>query len=159
MPGRNRAWADTLIDVGLVDAAAQQSSDLLANAPVTDTITVVRILVDLYGFFHTPSPTVVGAQAIDVGIGVTSFEAFTANATPDVNTDNEYPPRGWLYLTRAVIARYPEEASEPVHIQADVRSMRRVDKGKLFIALANNSVDGIVQGIHVVGRVRVLCLT
>lgn len=88
---RGRAWADTLINLSISAGAAQSATDLLANAPTIDTLTAIRIVLDLE-FYPVVNTLTDGIMAIDVGIGVTSLEAFAVNATPDVNVDGEYPP-------------------------------------------------------------------
>jgi len=160
---RNRAWADTLFDVNIVSGAAAQNSDLLANAPAVDTITAVRILIRLEAWPPLLS-LVDGAMSFDVAIGVSSLEAFGVNALPDPNTDNEYPPRGWLYIDRGFVRNAnsstgPVDQASPAVMKADVRSMRRVDKGKLFLAMSASLLDGSGFDLRVAGRVRVLCLT
>jgi len=108
---RARAWADTLVNLTVVSAAGQSATDLLANAPTIDTITAVRIVLRLEAYPAVANASD-GIQAIDVGIGVTSLEAFGVNATPDVNTDNEYLPRGWLYVERGTV--YNVTNTDPV---------------------------------------------
>ena len=162
MTQRHRAWADTLFDVALVAEAAQQTSDLLANAPTIDTITAVRLIIQLEA---APSlgTTGDGMMAFNVGVGVTSLEAFTANATLDVNTDNEYPPRGWLYLGQKLVVYDSPDVNfatiKLAMIDVDIRSQRKVDKGKLYLSMSANNIVGSSFSLIVAGRVRVLCLT
>jgi len=159
MPNRGRSWSDTLFNVLLVSGAAQINSDLLANAPVADTLTVVRLVVDLQGYVQTTISTV-GSQSLDVGIGVSSLEAFGVNALPDVNVDDEYPPRGWLYINRKVAIRYAiDSPTVTARHQVDLRAMRRIDKGKLFVSMSTTAIDGTSQAVRVTGRIRALCLT
>jgi len=47
----------------------------------------------------------------------------------------------------------------PAVFKADLRSMRRVDKGKLFLAVSSTFIAGASYNVQIVGRVRVLCLT
>ena len=160
---RGRAWADTLIDLDLVAANAQLNFDLLANAPTVDTLTAIRLIVRL-DTYPQPNTNVNGIARVHVGVGVTSLEAFGVNAVPDVDVDNEYPPRGWIYVETAGCYVNNDSATGestiiPASFRADIRSMRRVDKGKLFMAIGSNDVTGVPGTLTVVGRVRVLCLT
>ena len=162
MTQRHRAWADTIFGLSVVAGAAQSNNDLLANAPTIDTITAVRLIIQLEAV-PTLGTTVDGVMAFDIGVGVTSLEAFTANATPDVNSDDEYPPRGWLYIGRKlVLADSPDvnfQTSKVAMFDVDIRSMRKVDKGKLYLSMSANQISGTSFSLVVGGRVRVLCLT
>ena len=160
---RGRAWADTLINLTLTSAAAQTNHDLLANAPTSDTLTVIRIIGDLWWSTASQATQITGAQRLDIGIGVTSAEAFGVNATPDVNTDSEYPPRGWIYIGHTVCYHDRTAAAPgveiPTRLAFDIRAQRRIDKGKLYVALGNTNVLGTAFNGQVVGRIRALCLT
>ncbi len=160
---RNRAWQDTLFDLTIVPAAAQSNTDLLANAPPVDTLTVIRMIVGLEVY---PSLGLItdGLMAIDMGIGVTSLEAFTVNATPDVNVDDEYPPRGWLWIARKGVYNSVEASSGldtvyRANFEVDLRAMRKIDKGKLYLAVSSTVTAGSAFNTELMGRVRVLCLT
>jgi len=159
---RGRAWADTLINLSISAGAAQSATDLLANAPTIDTLTAIRIVLDLE-FYPVVNTLTDGIMAIDVGIGVTSLEAFAVNATPDVNVDGEYPPRGWLYIARTTayndVFGDTKDQWKPGALHVDIHSQRKVDKGKLFLAMSSTTVEGSGLGVRAIGRVRVLCLT
>ena len=160
---RGRSWADTLFNLTVVSAAAQSNNDLLANAPTSDTLTVVRIIGDLWWISSSLTVQSTGAERLDVGIGVTSTEAFGVNATPDVNTDSEYPPRGWLYISSTMFVHDRTAAEPGIEIPSrlafDIRAQRRIDKGKLYMAVSSNNVVGSSVTGKLVGRVRALCLT
>ena len=101
-PTRNRAWADIRFGATTLVAAVPQQFDLLANPPVQDTLTAVRIVGDLTGQYTVTNTVVDSLSAMDVGIGVSSSEAFAvaaAAALPKPFPDDEYPPRGWLYVS------------------------------------------------------------
>ena len=164
MTTRNRAWADTLIDNTVVNGG-QLRTDLLIGAPTIDTITAVRIVGDIMGFSGALSEAE-GTQLVDLGIGVTSREAFDALVLPDPNASGDYPPRGWLYVARAVMQTALPTGATPTAIfrrfaefHFDVRSMRKIDKGVLFMVISNTNADGGTETINLAGRVRVLCLT
>jgi len=160
---RNRSWADTIFSVAALIAGTPQHSNLLLNAPVVDTLTVVRIIGDLW-FHYDPASTIVDSLSLaSLGIGVTSIEAFTIGGTslPSPANDAQYPPRGWLYVNSQPVEQQAESTGVVNHManfKFDVGAMRKIDKGRLFSTIAN---DNIVVGgaMRVVGRIRVLCLT
>jgi len=163
MPGRNRAWADTIFCFKSVTDEGEDVSDLLVDAPTVDTLTAVRIVVDLS--VRAGAATIVdGTNCVSVGIGVTSTEAF-ANAPPVIPSpavSDQYPPRGWLYVATSGVTVNTIQSTSPfiqnAEFHADLRAMRKVDKGVLFIAITNTAILGTAT-VDVVGRVRVLCLT
>ena len=160
---RQRAWADDLISVSVV-AGSPQTRDLLTNAPVIDTMTAVRIVgyIEVNGAITTE---IEYAQLCDVGIGVASIEAFTVAGTslPAPNVDSDYPPRGWLYVARRQAWQFKAGGAQQQRHDAvfefDVRSMRKIDKGRLFITMASTDQGGTSTTMLFNGRVRTLCLT
>ncbi len=163
-PRRRLAWADTRLTTTLGSASGTLISNLLTNAPTVDTLTVNRIIVDLR-VFQSPVGDTEQAQVIDLGIGVSSTEAFNigASALSAPFNDNEYPPRGWLYVATAVAlqARPTNEGiwRQDAVFKADLRAMRKIDKGILFLFMRNVNFQGTDGAVSVVGRIRALCLT
>jgi len=160
MPGRNRAWADTVYSGLVIVDEGSLATDLLVNAPTVDTLTAVRIIIDVVVVL---SPAIVSdaLNVVSVGLGVTSREAFTAVALPDPAASTEYPPRGWLYVANKPVRSTATTVGLDVkeaHFQVDLRAMRKVDKGVLFLALGNAAVLNTLS-VDITGRVRVLCLT
>ena len=143
-----------------------QVFDLLSGASTVDSLTAVRIVGSLT-FMYSPNSTPADSLAIvDVGMGVSSVEAFAvgASALPDPTTDGaltEYPPRGWLYLDTQPVSRIAETEGVIDHqatFTFDFRAMRKIDKGRLFVIMEQNGI--IATGtLRVIGRVRTLCLT
>ena len=166
MVSRRRAWADTrIVDTLLGDGVALKT-DLLAGAPTSDTLTAVRIIGELYVYFSNTDETE-GRGSIDVGIGVSSGEAFAVGATalPDPTTTTEYPPRGWLYVATQPMVQTLPTGGTPVSIfrkepifKFDLGAMRKIDKGTLFLLVEQNVIGGVLSP-RLMGRVRVLCLT
>ena len=160
---RNRAWADRRLAVAALNDGSRQSFDLLANAPTVDTLTAVRIIGELW-FMYSPNSTIVDALSIvDLGIGVSSVEAFAQGAAslPDPTTETEYPPRGWLYVDTKPVWQQAESTGVINHaaqFKFDLGAMRKIDKGRLFLTMEQNDI--LVGGsMRVIGRVRTLCLT
>ena len=76
MSPRPRAWSDTRFAVASLVAGTRQDFDLLLNAPTVDTLTVVRIIGELW-FMYSPNSTVVDSLSIvDLAIGVGSVQSF-----------------------------------------------------------------------------------
>jgi len=164
MASRGRAWADTRFAVNPLVAGTRQNFDLLLDAPVTDTLTAVRIVGELTAYY-VPTTTVADSLSlIDVGIGVGSLESLTVGgaALPDPTAQNQYPPRGWLYVATKHVKQLITTDAGILDFEAnfkfDLRAMRKVDKGRLYLTMEQNNI--LVGGAMVVtGRVRVLCLT
>ena len=163
MASRPRSWADTRFSIASLVADAPQSFDLLAERPSSDTHTVIRLIGDLT-VQYSPNSTIVDSYSrVDVGIGVTSIEAFavlgTAMPNPS-NTPAEYPPRGWLYIHTLPVSQQAESVgviNNVARFVFDVKAMRKIDKGILFLTVEQNNI--IVGGsMRMVGRVRALCL-
>ena len=164
MPARRLAWQDTIFDSTTLAAGILQEFDLLANAPTSDTLTVERILVDVW-YFPGPTNENEGLAQVSFGIGVASQEAFAANILPDPQSQTEYPARGWLYVaTQPALQTMPSGGTPAAmwrmdcHFKADIRARRKIDKGILFLNTKNLTVSGDLT-LFRQGRVRVLCRT
>jgi len=161
---RRMAWADTRLTTTMGSASGTLTADLLINAPSVDTLTVNRILVDLR-VFASAVGDVEQMQVIDMGIGVCSTEAFSIGTTalPAPFNDDEYPPRGWLYVaTKPYLQARPTNEGiwrQDAVFKADLRAMRKIDKGVLFLFMRNLNFQGTDGAVTVVGRIRALCLT
>ena len=164
MPGRNRAWSDTIYIGAQINDGAVDVKDLLVNAPTVDTLTAVRIVLDLE-LRHGSDEGADITSAVHVGIGVCSVEAFAvseASALPSPAVATEYPPRGWLYANTQHCSESGGAGAVQVQksaiFKADLRAMRKIDKGILFMVVENQAILG-ATAIDIWGRVRVLCLT
>jgi len=163
MVSRNRSWSDLRLSVSDLAANTAQSFDMLINAPTADTLTVVRVIGDFW-MLYSPNVTVADKLSIaDVGIGVSSVEAFTAAGVslPVPQDPTQFPPRGWLYVNSQPVTQSSQTEGvleRMAHFKVDLRAMRKVDKGRLFLTLSNTT---ILTGasMRVIGRTRVLCLT
>ena len=164
MASRPMAWADTRLVQQAVVAGAADLTDLLLNAPASDTLTVVRIVGDVEIFYVVTNTQADSSSVVDLAIGVTSVDAFAVGeaALPDLTIDARYPPRGWLYVNTQplteVITSSTGVQTHHARFKFDVRAMRKVDKGVLFLWIEHNNID-IGGAVDIVGRVRVLCKT
>ncbi len=163
MASRGRAWADTRVVGTALVAGTPLELNLLATAPVSDTLTVIRILVDLWVMYTTNVTVTDSLSIVDVGIGVASAQAFAVGGTALPNPGNldQDPPRGWLYIaSKPVQEKVNAEGIMQLiaHFQADLRAARKIDKGVLFLTMEQNNIT-VGGSMQVVGRVRALCLT
>ena len=162
---RGRSWADArLTGVSLV-AGTDVLVDLLASVvPVVDTLTAVRIIGE-FSCHYIVSNTITDSDSfVDVGIGVTSAEAFAAGVAslPDPANAASFPPRGWLYAATGycgqALTTDTGMFNKNAEFKFDIRAMRKIDKGVLFMRIANANIT-VGGAMQIVGRVRTLCLT
>ena len=166
MVGRGRSWSDTrMTSVTPLVAGVPRHLDLFAGLPVTDTKTVIRIIGDFKVFYDVTFTIGDSLSAVDVGIGVTSAEAFAVGDTalPSPIIDTQFPPRGWLYASTQAVLHILHGTEPAIHVveahfKFDLKAQRKVDKGVLFMTIEQNNI--VVGGaMTVTGRVRALCLT
>ena len=160
---RPLAWGDTVFSTLMVSATPINAVDLLAQLADSDTVTAMRIVGHLYVAPDPVTTQVDGAYQVDVGIGVTSIEAFAANVVPDPNNPSEVPARGWLWVDRMYCSKrivIDTGMLETVgEVRFDIRSARKVDRGVLYLNAFQSNVSGTANNLRLVGRIRVLCAT
>jgi len=155
--------------VTAVSSASFIVDDILSGSASegSDTITVTR-LVGVVNMFTSSTNEVEYTQEVDLGIGVASKEAFLVGGTalPDPNVAGDYPARGWLYISREVAQQAIPTGGTPtamyrqnIRFQFDIRTMRKVDKGILYVHIRNTNVDGTATLLQTSGRIRALCMT
>ncbi len=164
---RRVAWCDFLMDFSIADAAVNLDN-LLVNAPVSDTLTVTRIIGDFW-CMAAPTSELEGISNVDCGIGVINEEAFdlgTGVGIPNPTVEDSTPPRGWLYASRQpMFLSIPGGGTAgghgmlPAHFKFDLRGQRKVDKGVLYMWIEQNLSAGSAQSLVVSGRVRTLFKT
>jgi len=133
-----------------------------------DTITIARIILDLYatkdgGF----TASTAGVQKIEMGICVVTEAAFDAGqaSIPDPRVAADFPARGWLWRGLMLVQWHNLNSIENEtpyligHVQADLGAMRRLDKGRLVLISSKTAIDGTEIDYNVNGLIRVLCLT
>ena len=162
---RPTAWGFTNIDQPLV-TTLRVTNNLLLDLTPSDTITVDRMIIHL-NVFPEPGQFLIGAQAVDFGIGVCSVEAFdvaNSEAIPDPSLSGEISPRGWLWSDR--LSLYADEGTTNAQflyhfpeVRADLRASRKVDRGVLFLTMHSKALFGAASSVNVTGRIGALCLT
>jgi len=162
---RRRAWADQRFPGTALTAGTLQLTDLLENAPTSDTLTVVRIIGDLTVQYLVSTTVGDSLSIVDVGIGVVAAASFAvAGAVPDPSIETETPARGWLYVASQPVSQLLDAAGgvsivdHRARFQFDLRAMRKIDKGILYIAIMQNNIT-VGGAMQMTGRVRSLCLT
>jgi len=106
------------------------------------------------------STTVAGAwgtQALDLGVGLASVEAFDGGVLPDPNA-SEFPVGGWMYRTRCVATQNGIGAYVTTPCRGDLRSGRKLDTGIVFMTAFNTPMDGTPFSVRVTGIWRSLLL-
>jgi len=119
--------------------------------------TLIRTILRLELF----SETVAGAwgtQRVDIGIGITSQEAFAAGVVPDPNTDGDQPSRGWIYRTRVVPSQNSAGAPVVLTLAADIRAARKLDDGECYLVVNNSTTTGTSFTVRQSGIIRQLWL-
>ena len=163
---RPRAWVDALIN--FQQAGTNVLTNLLAAATVNlDTITVARIILDLWAVPDTMSTTTSGVNKIEMGIVVVTEAAFDAGQTavPDPRVPADAPARGWLWRGLMIASYQNVGGSEmetwnfPGHVAADLGAMRKVDRGRLVLVTSKTAIQGSALTWNMAGIVRVMCLT
>jgi len=159
---RPRAWADVIFNVLIATGGVANPIDILFDLGSSRlaTITVARLVGQMV---MVPSvPGTAGLEALDWGVQVITEEAFTAGPAgiPNPGVTTEYPARGWLVLGREVVGSLVagEDGLNP-RWQFDIRTMRKIDKGRLALSMTSNNMQGATQTVRVIGRIRALCLT
>jgi len=164
MASRRRAWADQRFAGLSFVANTEILVDLLENLDSMDTLTVVRIVGDLTMNYLVSTTVGDALSIVDVGIGVCASAAFgVGGATPAPSTETEYPPRGWIYAASQPVTQILDAAGgvsivdRPARFQFDIRAMRKVDKGILFMNMVQNNIT-VGGAMQITGRVRTLVL-
>jgi len=158
MARRATDWIDTVFDRGVASGVQDNLTLMTGVAPVNVwRQTLVRTLISMD--FHSQSIAgAFGVQMLDVGIGITSQEAFAAGVLPDPETAGDQPSRGWIYRTRIAVAQNSIGSQVIYSIRADIRASRKLDDGECFWVLTNTPESGTAFAVHLTGIVRQLWL-
>ena len=161
MVSRQRAWADTAVNVSIASAAAGAVTDLRGSLDVPENMTLVRLILDL-DLLIDPEIETNGEQVLHLGVGVTSVEAFTAGAVPLPSITTQYPPRGWLYVASKSVYQTVHASGQiwrkDQRFRLDLRGARKVDRGVLYMITENDTQGGGALAVILRGRVRALFL-
>ena len=163
-PKRPRVWVDTQVNGNLV-AGAETLIDLLLSQVVDSQVrTVVRWIGRIRVFPTNVANSVISAQLVSLGIGITSRDAFAAagGAVPSPAVLTEFPTQGWVIREQAVMINQQDsgtvEAWEFPEFRFDIRASRKVDRGIAFAKLVNEDLVAGTTTVSVVGMIRSLVL-
>jgi len=153
---RQTDWVDTN-NALVITAGSQQSLSLITGLSPGDMrgATLIRTIVRM-SLSSTSVAGAWGVQKVDVGIGITSQEAFAAGVLPDPSVSSDRPSRGWVYRDHIAVAQ--NGAGSPVleHIREDIRGARKIENGELFLVIDNTDQLGTSAAIRAMFLVRVL---
>ena len=164
MASRPRVWADQRFEGTSLVAGTEFKSNLLGNLSNDEHLTVTRIIGDLTIQYLVSTTVGDSLSSVDLGIGVAALAAFnTAGALPNPASETEFPPRGWLYVKTLPVSQTLDGAggvsiwNAVARFQFDLRAMRKIDKGILFMNVLQTDIT-VGGAMQMVGRVRSLVL-
>jgi len=157
-----RVWIDTGISAPLGEGS-QTVLSLMSGVSATQTrfdrMTLLRTIVGV-DIAYTVHDSGEGSQAISLGIGIASQEAFAAGTVADPEIDTDFPTRGWVWRARYRVFGFA--ADQPAvftrRIDIDLRSQRKLENGEAFIIISNGSFEGVASAVTTFGLIRQLWL-
>ena len=158
---RTPYWIDTVVGVQATAGAGGVVLDLdnMATQSESRGTTLIRCLAHLF-VASSVEGGVTGQAIAHLGIGVASREAFALgiSGVPDPATESERPPRGWIWRDAAMVREISGSVTGAfVDLKVDVRSMRKVDDGRLFLRIEPIVLSGTGFVVQIAGLVRCLC--
>jgi len=157
---RRSRWVDVAFNQVLTNASENLFDMLDGMAPVDVAgTTLVRSIYRL-DFYTNSLTTAAGIQNISIGSGITSREAFTSGSVSIADPDDgdEAPMSGWIFRTRGAVHADPDSPLPPWRVDADIRGMRKIDRGQLFLKINNVAQLGTAQSVKMTGLTRSLIL-
>ena len=155
-------WVDTRVSDN-VAISGQFITSLMTGVSATETrftgMTLLRTIIGMsVGAFTHDSGE--GSAGVDIGIGVTSQEAFAANQLPDPETETDFPTRGWIW--RSAYRTFAFAADQPAvyehRIDLDLRSRRKLENGECYLIASNLTIEGVGHVVRLTGYIRQLWL-
>ena len=139
---------------------ATQAPVLLAENvadPEKRGCTIVRMLIGMQFFPASPN-AVNGVQRVMIGVGVTSDDAFSAGALPDLETDADFPVQGWMYRDSFNLADIASGGNPGLilRVEKDIRAQRKIDRSTPFLVVRTNQVQGTAFAVIESGIIRIL---
>ena len=155
---RLTAWDDEVI---ATDTPAGSSDTQLLCQNVADPekrgCTLIRIIIRLSVFATVPG-VVSGNVRMNYGIGLSSDDAFAANALPEAGVADDFPVAGWLWRD-AFVVRDETLASGIVdhqRIALDLRAMRKLDRSSIWLRVEAAALEGTSFNVFTSGLIRCL---
>ena len=156
---RRTAWQDTIVDEHQTATSVQNSLQMMSTLDREEKRgnTITRLIGEL-GLYSTTVAGAWGVQKYDIGFAMLDDDAFAAAALPDPNIATDYPPRGWLFRTRCVVAQNGTGAPVVTRCVFDIRAQRKMDNAVLVMIVNNVNTAGTSFTIENTGIVRALLL-
>jgi len=153
-------WVDTLLSLA-VASGGLDIDQLTAEFSVEDLrmgrMTLLRTIIraDLAATVRDSGE---GDQIVDLGIGIVPREAIGNVPDPSVATD--HPTRGWIWRARYRVyaSAVDDQFVDPIRIDLDLRSKRKLDNGLAFLEIQNQPNQGVATAITMSGLIRQLWL-
>ena len=153
---RQMDWIDTRVGLNIVDGAQGVTAiDGGSTQVVQRGTTIIRTIITL----HVMSSTVAGAwgaHVVDLAIGITDREAFTAGVVPDPDSAVDKPARGWMWRTQMLVSQNGVSTPIVTTMHADVRGARKIDLGRAYLVVNSNLSAGTAFAVDIRGLIRTL---
>jgi len=153
-------WLDTLHEDDVASAGAHTKSLMAGISPeVTSHWTLLRTIL-CHDYAYVVHDSGEGSQTLDIGIGITSQEAFAAVTLPDPSVEGDRPTRGWIYRCRHRVFGFAADqpAVNVVRIYRDIRAKRKLENGECYLILNNTANEGTTGAVNITGVTRQLWL-
>ncbi len=159
---RPTTWDDRFLFETVVQDVGQVLVDLTPGFDEADKrgATVIRMLLQLH-FYEAALNTAKGANRLTFGVGLATTEAFAIGGTaiPSVEIAADKPRLGWYMRGDVLVPFSGSDATRPVPLvdyRADIRTMRKFERGILYMAFRNTTELGPGSSLSVRGLVRTL---
>ncbi len=150
------------MNITLVSAAAPTIVSLLDGMSNNDkrASTITRMLFRLFGFESSLNEGL-AMSTVYMGVGIASQEALALGETalPDINVFSDRPRLGWYTRDHMMVPSSSASVIAPIPlgvIRSDVRSMRKLENGELYLTMASSTVLGLGFDVAIRGLVRTL---
>ena len=154
---RRTHWTDTLFAVTVANTGQQITSLMSSHDPDERVGMVLERTIISLAVTTLAANTTLGMQAVDVGIGVFSQEAFAAGAVPDPGIVTDRPSLDWVWRDRIMIQGFAAAPfAFPIERMLDLHAKRKIGDGELAIVIDNTNVDQSGFSIRLHGLIRTL---
>ncbi len=159
-----RLWIDAVIN-DTVSTGTPILRSLMEGVTTAQTrlnqMTLLRTIIGL-DLARTVHDSGEGSEAVSIGIGVASQDAFNAGtgSVPNPGVSADFPTRGWVWRQRYRIWGFA--ADQPAiftrRLDLDIRSQRKLENGESFLHATLINVEGANSTINMTGTIRQLWL-
>ncbi len=160
---RKTVWSDILVNSTIANGA-QSGVDLTGEFDERSErrgLTLTRLLIDICLIGNAVSEAVSGHSQLTMGVAVLDSDAFIGAIFPDPQSQDDQPPRPWVWRTSQLVASAQSDGvfpGVPRLIKADIRSQRMLGMGQLVLIMHNQTLTGTAFSIRAHGIMRGLYL-